>query len=40
MELKTNRGSHSLYNLEYHLILVTKYRKKCISKNVFDTIKP
>lgn len=31
-DLKYNR--HSYYNLVYHLILVTKYRKKCINKSI------
>lgn len=39
MELKTDRSCHARYNLEYHLILVTKYRKKCITSAVFDTIR-
>ena len=39
MELKTQRNCHALYNLQYHLILVTKYRKQCIDENVFTTIK-
>ena len=34
MELKCNKNCHSLYNLQYHLILVTKYRKKCISPEI------
>ena len=39
MDLKTDRNCHALYNLKYHLILVTKYRKKCINKMVFNLIK-
>ena len=39
MELKCSRNCHALYNLEYHLILVTKYRKRCINDAVFQTIK-
>lgn len=39
MKLKTRRNCHALYNLEYHLIIVTKYRKPCITPNVFNTIK-
>ena len=38
MDLKTNRNSHALYNLEYHLVLVTKYRKPCITGDVFRTL--
>lgn len=29
---KSNR--HSIYNLKYHLVVVTKYRNKCINKDV------
>ncbi len=39
MNLKTDRNCHSLYNLQYHLILVTKYRKKCINEAVFSILK-
>ena len=34
--LRTNR--HSCYNLRYHLILTTKYRKPAINKEVLKTI--
>ena len=39
MELKTGRNCHALYNLEYHLIFVTKYRRKCINAEVFKTLR-
>lgn len=39
MELKCNKNCHSLYNLEYHLILVTKYRKKCISPEIMSFLR-
>jgi putative transposase len=39
MNLKTDRNCHALYNLQYHLILVTKYRKKCINEDVFAILK-
>ena len=39
MKLKSSRNFHAIYNLEYHLILVTKYRKKCITEPVFSTLK-
>ena len=35
--LRSNR--HSCYNLRYHLILVTKYRKPAISDEVLKTIR-
>jgi putative transposase len=30
---------HSVYNLQYHLVLVTKYRKKCLKKEQQDELK-
>ena len=39
MNLKTSRNCHALYNLEYHLVLVTKYRAPCITEEVFATLK-
>ena len=39
MELKTSRNCHALYNLQYHLIIVTKMRKPCITEEVFQCIK-
>lgn len=33
-----SRNRHSCFNLQYHLILVTKYRKPAISDEVFQTI--
>ena len=39
MNLKTSRNCHALYNLEYHVIFVTKYRKKCISEPVYQSLK-
>lgn len=37
MELYKNR--HSVYKLTYHVVLVTKYRHKCINDDVFDYMK-
>ena len=37
MELEKNR--HSVYKLNYHIVLVTKYRHKCINDDLFKTIK-
>ena len=31
-----NRGSHSVYKLTYHIIFVTKYRKKEIADEIGD----
>jgi putative transposase len=36
MEFKT--ASHAAYRLYYHLVLVTKYRKKCLSLEVYQTL--
>lgn len=30
---------HSVYNLQYHLVLVTKYRKKCLNKEQLEHLK-
>lgn len=38
-ELKTLKNCHAQYRLEYHLILVTKYRKPCITENMFQYLK-
>ena len=35
-ELKKNR--HSVYCLNYHLVVVTKYRHKCINQEIMDEI--
>ncbi|WP_279146382.1 IS200/IS605 family transposase [Clostridium tyrobutyricum] len=35
-EYKTNR--HSCYSLKYHLVVVTKYRHKCINKEVMNRL--
>ncbi len=39
MELKCNKNCHSMYRLEYHLVLVTKYRKKCITPDMLRFLK-
>lgn len=39
MDLKNDRNCHAVYNLKYHLIFVTKYRKRCINEVVFHTLK-
>lgn len=36
IDLKTNK--HSVYALSYHLILTTKYRHQCITKEMQDRI--
>ena len=37
MELYKNR--HSVYKLTYHIVLVTKYRHKCINDELFNFMK-
>jgi putative transposase len=34
-----NKGSHSVYKLTYHIIFVTKYRKKVITDEIGDFMK-
>ncbi|MBK5262695.1 MAG: IS200/IS605 family transposase [Peptostreptococcaceae bacterium] len=36
-QYRTNR--HSCYRLTYHLVVITKYRHKCINKEVLDSLK-
>lgn len=38
-ELKTQKNHHAKYRLEYHLVLVTKYRKPCITEEMFLYLK-
>ena len=38
-ELHMQRNQHALYNIHYHLILVTKYRKACITPAMFRLLK-
>lgn len=33
---RVRRNQHSLYRLEYHLILTTKYRKRCITEEMYQ----
>lgn len=35
--IKKNR--HSIYDLNYHLVVVTKYRNKCINQSVMEELK-
>lgn len=39
MQLRTSRNCHAQYNLQYHLILCTKYRKPCITEEMFQFLK-
>ena len=33
-----NKNQHSVYKLTYHLVLVIKYRRKVINKDIFDLL--
>lgn len=35
-DFKSNR--HSIYNLKYHLVVVTKYRHKCITEEMLNDL--
>lgn len=35
-EFKSNR--HSIYNLKYHLVVITKYRHKCINRDILKEL--
>lgn len=37
LEYSSNR--HSVYSLKYHLVLTTKYRKECITDEIFSFLK-
>ena len=37
MDLRKKR--HSVYKLTYHIVLVTKYRRKCINDEIFEYMK-
>lgn len=37
IDYKTNR--HACYNLNYHLVVVTKYRHKCLTKEILERLK-
>lgn len=34
-----NKNRHAYYKLTYHLVVVTKYRNKCISKDIMDRLR-
>lgn len=38
MKLEYKRNRHSCYSLKYHLVVVTKYRHKCINSDVLNTL--
>ena len=39
MEYKLDKGCHSVYSLQFHLVLVVKYRKKVLVGKLADRLK-
>jgi putative transposase len=37
--MKLKSGWHCVYDLQYHLVLVTKYRKKCFTPEILEYLK-
>ncbi|ADL13505.1 IS200/IS605 family transposase [Acetohalobium arabaticum] len=38
MNRQLNSNRHSVYSLKYHLVVITKYRHKCINSKIFDEL--
>ncbi len=36
--LKLNSNRNAKYNLTYHLVVVTKFRKECISNEIYNNL--
>ena len=39
MEYKLDKGCHSVYSLQFHLVLVVKYRKKVLAGKLAERLK-
>jgi len=39
VNVQLNSNRHAKYNLTYHLVVVTKYRKNCINENIYSDLK-
>lgn len=39
IDMDLDRNSHSVYNLNYHLVLVVKYRRKVINNKISNRLK-
>lgn len=39
MDYKLDKGAHSVYALQYHLVQVVKYRRKVLDEKVVDLLK-
>jgi len=38
MNRQINSNRHSVYSLKYHLVVITKYRHKCITPEILDEL--
>ena len=38
MKININSNRHSVYSLKYHLVVITKYRHKCITLEILDKL--
>ncbi|HKL13768.1 MAG TPA: IS200/IS605 family transposase [Halanaerobiales bacterium] len=38
MKININSNRHSVYSLKYHLVVITKYRHKCINLEILDEL--
>nr|WP_222831969.1 IS200/IS605 family transposase [Acetohalobium arabaticum] len=38
MSREINSNRHSVYSLKYHLVVITKYRHKCITPKMLDEL--
>ncbi len=38
MNRQINSNRHSVYSLKYHLVVITKYRHKCINSEILDEL--
>lgn len=39
MKVEYSKNRHSCYKLTYHLVVVTKYRHKCMNKEILERLK-
>jgi putative transposase len=39
MEYKLDKGCHSVYSLQFHIVLVVKYRKKVLVGKLVERLK-
>lgn len=37
--MKLNSGHHCVHSIQYHLVFVTKYRRKCITPGILEYLK-